>query len=382
MRILLAAFLCVALACTSSSTATNTPPPAAKPVVAEVVDAGAPQPAPPIAEEDPWMWLEEIESEKSLAWVKERNAVSQKELEADPNYAPLNTRLKSIYDSKERIPGVTVLAGALYNFWKDEAHPRGLWRRTTLAEFKKPGSAAGAAGPKPSPKWEDVLDLDALGAAEKQSYVWKGATCFPPKYERCLVAISVGGSDAKEVREFDLVKKQFVVGGFMLPAAKSTFAWKNLDTLLVGTDFGPGTLTTSGYARQIKEWKRGTRLADAKVIAEGETTDVAMAVAHEFDHGKTRDWIYRSKTFFSDETWLLENEKLIKIDKPDDATVSAWNDQALIQLRSDWVINENIYKAGSLLSTSMASLKAGKRDFTVLFAPTPNTSLDGFAGTR
>lgn len=371
MRVLLTASLCLAVACTTSSTASTTPPPAAAPAPAAGSEPA--KVAPPIAEEDPHLWLEDIEGEKQLAWVKERNAVSQKELESDPGYEPLRARLKGIYDSKERIPVVTVLAGALYNFWKDDAHPRGLWRKTTLAEFKKPSAVT---------KWEPVLDLDALGAAEKQSFVWHGATCFAPKYERCLVALSIGGSDASEVREFDMVKKAFVPGGFVLPAAKSDYAWKNLDTLLVATDFGPGTLTTSGYARQIREWKRGTKLSEAKLVLEGESTDVSMAVLHQNDHGKPRDWLFRARTFFTDETWILEGEQLIKIDKPDDASVRAWNDQALLQLRSDWVINEKIYKAGSLLSTSMASLKAGKRDFTVLFEPQPNTSLESFTGTK
>ncbi|MDP3153196.1 MAG: prolyl oligopeptidase family serine peptidase [Archangium sp.] len=352
-------------ACTSSNTAT-TAPPAAQP--APVVATAAP---PPLKVEDPHLWLEEVNGEKQIAWVKERNAVSQKELESAPGFSELRTRLKAIYDSKDRIPKVNAQGKFLYNFWKDEAHPRGLWRRTSLTEYRKP-----------APNWELVLDLDALGAAEKQSWVWHGSQCLPPKYERCLVSLSPGGSDAEVVREFDVVKKAFVEGGFTLPEAKSQVGWKDLDTLYVATDFGPGTLTTSGYPRIVKEWRRGTPLSDAKLLLEGEAADVSVYGYREFDHGKTRDWVGRARTFFTEEVWLREGEKLVKIDKPDDAAVSAWDDQLLLRLRSDWVINEKIYKAGSLLAIPLEAMKAGKRDFAVLFEPSPTTSLDAFVGTK
>ncbi|MDP1824053.1 MAG: prolyl oligopeptidase family serine peptidase [Archangium sp.] len=355
------------LSCTSSSTATTAPPPAAAPAPV----AATPAAPPPLKVEDPYLWLEEVTGEKPIAWVKERNALSQKELESVPGFADLRTRLKAIYDSKDRIPAVNVQGKFLYNFWKDEAHPRGLWRRTSLAEYKKP-----------APAWELVLDVDALGAAEKKSWVWHGSQCLPPKYERCLVSLSPGGSDAEIVREFDAVKKAFVEGGFSLPEAKSQVSWKELDTIYVATDFGPGSLTTSGYPRIVKEWKRGTSLSEAKLVLEGEASDVSIYGFREFDHGKTRDWVGRAKTFFSDETWLREGDKLVKLDKPDDAQISAWDDQALLRLRSDWIINEKVFKAGSLLAAPLEAFKAGKRDFTVLFEPTASTSLDGFEGTK
>ena len=356
------------LSCTSSSSSTTTPPPAVK---TEPVAVAPPSNPPPMKVEDPNLWLEEVTGEKPLAWVKERNALSQKELESAPGFAELRTRLRSIYDSKDRIPAAEVHGKYLYNFWKDETHPRGLWRRTSLAEYKKP-----------APNWEVVLDLDALGTQEKQSWVWHAAQCLPPKYERCMVSLSPGGSDAHVIREFDSVKKAFVEPGFALPEAKSEAYWKDLDTLYVSTDFGPGTLTSSGYPRQVKEWKRGTALSEAKLLLEGETGDVAVFGYREFDHGKTRDWFGHAKTFFSDETSLRVGETMVKIDKPDDASVSGWDDQALLQLRSDWVINEKIYKAGSLLAIPLEALKAGKRDFTVLFEPTAHSSLESFVGTR
>lgn len=358
------------LSCTSSSTATTTPPPAAKPEpVAAAPAAAEPAPAPP--PEDPYLWLEEVTGEKPLAWVKERNALSQKELESVANFSALKTRLKSIYDSKDRIPSPDVQGKFLYNFWKDEAHPRGIWRRATLAEYKKP-----------VPNWELLIDLDALGAAQQQSWVWHGSQCLPPKYERCLVSLSPGGSDAEVVREFDTTKKAFVEGGFTLPEAKSQVAWKDLDTIYVATDFGPGTLTTSGYPRVVKEWKRGTPLSEAKTLLEGDESDVSVYGYREYDHGKTRDWVGRARTFFTEELWLREGEKLVKLDKPDDAAFEAWDDQALLRLRSDWVINEKVFKAGSLIAIPLEAMKAGKRDFVVLFEPTATTSLDEFTGTK
>lgn len=309
--------------------------------------------------------------DRAIGWVKERNAHSQKELESASGFTALRSRLRAIYDSKERIPHVRAQGKFLYNFWKDEGHPRGLWRRTTLSEYKKP-----------APAWEPVLDLDALDAVEKRSWVWHGAQCLPPQYERCLLSLSPGGSDAAVVREYDVMKKAFVQGGFNLPEAKSEVSWIELNSIYVATDFGPGSLTQSGYPRIVKEWKRGTALSEAQTVLEGEESDVAVFGFREFDHGKTRDWVGRLLTFFSDETWLREGTKLLKIDKPDDAQISAWEQSALLRLRSDWVINEKIYKAGSLLATPLESFKAGGRDFTVLYEPRANSSLDSFEGTK
>jgi prolyl oligopeptidase len=365
MRILLPLATLAFMACVTTPAAPASAPPVAAPEAAPVA-VDSTQKA-----EDPYLWLEEVTSDKSLAWVKERNAVSQKELESAPNYVDLKNRLRGIYDSKDKIPGPTVMGKYLYNFWKDESHPRGLWRRTSLAEYKKP-----------NPNWDVVIDLDALGAADKKSWVWHGADCLYPTYERCLVNLSPGGSDADVVREFDVAKKTFVPNGFELPEAKSQVSWKDLNTIYVATDFGPDTLTTSGYPRIVKEWKRGTPLTSATVILAGEKTDVSVSAYRQFDHGRTRDFVMRAPSFFTEEVWLREGDKLNKIDKPDDAAVSTWDDQAFFRLRSDWVINEKIFKAGSLLATAFENLKSGKRDFTVLFEPTAHSSLAYFVGTK
>ena len=186
---------------------------------------------PPSNTDDPYRWLEDVAGERSLAWVRERNAASQAVLQARPEYAPIKAAMLEVLNSKERIPAISRLGDHVYNLWQDEANQRGLWRRTTLAEFAKP-----------QPAWETVLDLDALGARENENWVWGGASCFGPAYTRCMLGLSRGGADARVLREFDLASKQFVEGGFGLPEAKSDVDWVDADTLYVGTDFGPGSL--------------------------------------------------------------------------------------------------------------------------------------------
>lgn len=362
-RILWAALL--AGGCASSTSTTPAPAPSTAPA------PPSPAPAAVVPPEDPYLWLEEVLGEKPLGWVREQNAISQKELASSPSFESLRTRLLAIYDSKDKIPTPNVMAGRLYNFWRDESHPRGLWRRTTLAEFKKP-----------APQWETVIDLDALGKAENEPWVWKSANCLYPKYERCLVGLSRGGADAVVVREFDTVKKAFVPGGFTLPEAKTQASWKDLDTIYVGTDFGPGSLTDSGYARIAKEWKRGTPLSEASAIYEGKKTDVAVFAYREFDHGKSYDWVGRAPSFFTSEAMLNEQGKLTKLEKPDDAEADIWGDQLIIRPRTDWLTGTTTWPAGSLLATKLTDFLAGKREFSVLFRPTPSTSLDSWVSTK
>jgi prolyl oligopeptidase len=326
--------------------ATLSSPPAAE---------AAPPATPP--SDDPYLWLEDVTGDKALDWVRARNKVSQGELEAAPGFTPLRDRLKSILDSKEKIAFPSVMGAYIYNFWKDDEHPRGIWRRTSLAEFKKP-----------QPKWEIVIDVDALGKAEGESWVWHGANCLFPKYEKCLVSLSRGGADADVVREFDAKKKAWVKDGFSVPEAKTDVAWKDANTIYVGTNFGEGSLTDSGYPRITKEWKRGTPLSAATTVYEGKQTDVAVSGWREFDHGKVRDWVGRNPSFFTDERYLVVGGKLEKIEN--------------VTLRSDWKIGDKTWPAGALLVIGLDDYRKGKRDFTMLYEPKPNTGLDGYTGTK
>jgi len=265
---------------------------------AEAVNPPAPAPEALSQADDPYLWLEDVTSERVLTWVRAQNALSTKELEASPDFEPIRKRLLSILDSKARIPYVSKHGAWCYNFWRDEKNVRGLWRRTSLAEYKKP-----------QPAWEIVLDLDKLAAAEKENWVWKGEHLLYPTYDRCLLSLSRGGADATVIREFDLTTKEFVTNGFYLPEAKNQATWRNRDTLYVGTDFGPGSLTDSGYPRIVKEWKRGTPLDQATVVFEGKPADVSVDAAMDHGHGRTYEFIRRGVTFFTSEEFLRRGDQ-------------------------------------------------------------------------
>jgi prolyl oligopeptidase len=341
--------------------------------------AGAPGSIPPALSspgpttrlEDPYLWLEEVTAERALSWVRQQNAVCTNELGSSVVFEPLFQRLLAIWDSKDKIPYVSKHGPFYYNFWRDEQHVRGLWRRTTLEEYKKT-----------APAWETVLDLDVLASSEKENWVWKGYTILYPTYDRCLVFLSRGGADAMVVREFDVKTKEFVQGGFFLPEAKSHVAWQDRDTLYVGTDFGPGTLTASGYPRVVKEWKRGSELSQAKLVFEGKTEDVSVGASVVHDHGRAYEFIHRGPTFFTSEDFVRRGDQWIKIEKPDDATIQTFEDQLLLRLRSDWTVNGKTYPAGSLLAGDFAGCLKGDRRFQSLFTPAERKSLAGTSDTK
>jgi prolyl oligopeptidase len=321
--------------------------------------------------EDPRIWLEDVTGDRALAWVRERNAESTAELTKSEAFQTLDKRLLSILDSNAKIPMISKIGPYYYNFWKDATHKRGLWRRTTLDEYRKA-----------EPAWETVIDLDALGAAENENWVWHGATVLTPADERCLVSLSRGGADADIKREFDLKTKSFVDHGYTLPEAKSRVAWRNLDSVFVGTDFGPGSLTKSGYPRIAKEWTRGTPLESASVVFEGESDDMSVAAYRDLTPGFERDFVARRKTFYSGETFLRRDGKLIKIDVPDDAEIDIDREWLLVQLRTDWTVGGKTYPSGSLIATDFEGFMKGSRTFDILFEPTARKSLSGFSPTR
>jgi len=320
---------------------------------------------------DPFLWLEDVTGERALAWVKSRNAESTAELARNPEFQALDGRLLRILDSKEKIPFVRKHGPHYYNFWRDEKNKRGLWRRTTLDEYRKP-----------EPRWETVLDLDELADKEKENWVWHGSEFLEPANDRCLVSLSRGGADADVVREFDPRAKQFVRDGFALPEAKSGVAWKDKDTLLVGTDFGPGSLTDSSYPRVIQEWARGTRLADAKIVFEGRQSDVEVSAIVDHAKGFEREFVQRAVTFWDTELFLRRGGKLVKIEKPLDAEASAHREWLLIRLRTPWTAGGAAYPAGALLVADFEGFLKGERKFDVLFEPTERASLASFSPTR
>jgi prolyl oligopeptidase len=320
--------------------------------------------------EDPYLWLEDVTGDKALDWVRQQNAVAVRELEARPDFQPTRQRLLAIYNSRDRIPFVGKSGRYYYNFWQDEKNPRGLWRRTTLEEYRKP-----------EPAWEIVLDVDQLAKDEKENWIWKGADFLEPDYDRALLSLSRGGADASVVREFDLKKKEFVADGFKLPEAKSDVAWRNRDTIYVGTDFGPGSLTKSGYPRLVKEWKRGTPLSDATLVREAKEDDVGISAQTVYEHRRIYEFIVRNPTFFTDETFLRRGDDWVRIDKPDDAEASVFGDYLLLRLRSDWTVSNQTHSAGSLLASRLEDWLKGDRTLAVLFEPSVRTSLANYSST-
>ncbi|RZU02594.1 prolyl oligopeptidase family serine peptidase [Rivibacter subsaxonicus] len=326
--------------------------------------------AAPAATDDPHLWLEEVQDARALQWVRERNAVTEKRIGAEPGFAKLQQDLLEVLDSRSRIPAIQRIGDEVYNLWQDDKNRRGLWRRTTLAEFSKS-----------EPIWETVLDLDALGAKEGVNWTWGGVSCLAPEYKRCLVRLSRGGADAVEVREFALRDKRFVEGGFRLPEAKSFASWIDADHIFVGTDFGAGSMTSSGYPRVIKRWQRGTPLAAAKPVFEGKATDTWTGVDVDIRPGRTTVAFQRAPGFFSSEWFVERSGKLVRLDKQEDANVQIDGDRFFLKLRSDWQLGKRQYKAGSLLVANIDDWLAGKRQPLVLFEPTPARSLVGFVAT-
>ena len=322
--------------------------------------------------DDPYLWLEDVGGDKALAWVHAQNAVTVDTLQAAPGFKALKERFVSVLDSRDRIPYVDKLGRWYYNFWRDSEHVRGVWRRTTLEQYRMP-----------APRWETVLDLDALAAKEGESWVWKSAQCLYPRHERCLLSLSRGGGDAVVVREFNVQTKAFVDDGFRLPEAKSDVAWRSANSIYVATDFGPGSMTTSGYPRELREWKRGGLLADARHVYTAPETDVGIGVSTVFDRGyPVRELVQRSKTFFTHDYFLREGAELRRIDVPDDASIDIARDWLFVTLRTAWTVGGREYGQGALLVTPLQSYLRGERHFDVLFEPAPRRSLASFTVTR
>ena len=321
---------------------------------------------------DPYQWLEGVEDPKALEWVKAQNAKAEAELASTPGFKQLEAELLAIYDSDDKIPGVYKQGQWYYNFWRDKQNPRGLWRRTTLEEYRKP-----------KPQWEVLIDLDALNKAEGENWVWHGADCLRPDYSRCLIALSRGGADADVTREFDLTRKTWVEDGFSREEAKGALGWIDRDTVYAYTDFGPGSMTGSGYPRVVKEWKRGTPLDSAKVVYEGKPDDMYIAAVHDHTPGYERDFVSRTLAFYNDELYLRQPDgRLAKIDAPNSANKSVHKQWLTLELREPWQVGGRTYPAGSLLAANFDDFMVGKREFTVLFEPTETSSLASSSWTR
>ncbi|MCA9126650.1 MAG: S9 family peptidase [Planctomycetales bacterium] len=323
-------------------------------------------------QEDPNLWLEDVSGEKQLAWVKEHNSVTQSHFEGQQSFNELNEDLLRILNSDERIPFVSKAGNYYYNFWRDRQHERGIWRRTTLTEYRKE-----------HPDWEIVLDLDALAKEENENWVWDGAKILRPTYDLALIGLSRGGADASVTREFDMNTKSFVEGGFARAEAKGDLGWIDRDTVFVYTDFGSGTLTSSGYPRIAKLWRRGTTLEQAEVVYEGTPEDMYIAAFHDDSPGFERNFISRTLAFYSDELYLRKDSgELVKVDAPNSANKSVFHQHLLLELREPWTVDDKTFSAGSLLVSNFEDFMHGQRQLTVLFEPTENSSLASYSPTQ
>ncbi|MCX2180445.1 prolyl oligopeptidase family serine peptidase [Streptomyces sp. SKN60] len=318
--------------------------------------------------DDPYLWLEEVEGERALDWVRERNAETAAELAGGDGFAGLVAELREVLDAPDRIPYTRRRGPYLYNFWQSAEHTKGVWRRTTLDEYRTD-----------APAWDVLLDLDALAAEEGEDWTWAGAQVLRPAYRRALVSLARGGGDAVVVREYDLAERAFVADGFTLPEAKTDIGWIDEDHVFVGTDEGPGSLTASGYPRTVRRWRRGTPLDAAELVHEGQESDLVVSAWHDPTEGFERDFVVRYRDFWHHETHLIDDEgELRRLDLPEDADSSVHREWLLVTPKAPWLGQP----AGALLAFRFDAFLAGRREPEVLFTPDDRTALAGHSWTR
>ena len=325
--------------------------------------------------DDPYLWLEEVEGRLSLEWVEERNRETMAELRSDERYDLFLEQASKLLNAKDRIPYGSIRGRHIYNFWQDAEHVRGILRRTTLASYR-------AA----EPEWETVLDVDALAKVENENWVYKGIAWLAPGYERCLVKLSRGGTDASVHREFDALGKSFVEDGFALPQAKSGVAWLDRDTLLVGTDWGEGTLTESGYPRIVKRWKRGTPLARAETVFQGRQEDIGIWPRVMDSGEETLPMIDQSLTFYTGAYHLIGDDgRLRRLPLQDSADLAGfYAGRILFTLREAWDVQGRTFPQGALLAINLSAFQASGKlpRVEAVYTPDDRTSISGVAVSR
>ena len=304
--------------------------------------------------------------------MKRQNAVTQPAIESSPGFVELHRRLLGIYNSRDRIPRVKKRGRWLYNFWQDERNPRGVLRRTTLEDYRKK-----------RPEWETILDFGALSAEDNEKWVYKGVECLYPEYKRCIVSLSRAGADAVEIRELDVETRKFVKDGFRASESKGSVAWRDANTLYVARDFGPGTLTRSGYPRLVKEWTRGTPISSAAPVFEAKEEDVGAWPMVVNEPGRKYELVTRIIEYPSNtETFIRVGSRWQYIETPRDADVSVFDGMVVVRLRSDWRPANRTFRAGSLVAADLDMFLSGRRDFEIVFEPAKRVSLQDYAATQ
>ena len=332
------------------------------------------QPLPARAADDPYQWLEDIDGARSMEWVRQQNEATAKRLGALPQYEGLYRDAMAALSSSSRVPEVQQHGAWLYNLWQDTEHPRGIYRRTTLAEFRKADT-----------HWETLLDIDALSRQEGTGYAFGGALFRGSDNRRALIRLAPGGGDAAEMREFDLESRSFVADGFRLPSAKSRVSWRDDDSLYVATDFGPGSLTRSGYPREVKVWQRGTPLSAATPLFEGQADSVSAHVQRiDMPGGAPLDVLSEDLSFWSSQRSLLVDGKPVPLNLPVTARIAGgYQDRLVIWLKADWQRDGKTWPSGAILLAAPAALEGeGGPALEPVFLPDGHAIVQGVEASR
>lgn len=329
-----------------------------------------------LPESDPYIWLEEATSAKALDWANNRNQETFARLKKSSLFQEIQTDVRKILLASDKLPVVSLSDGLLYNFWQDSSHVRGIWRRTTSVEFQKQ-----------EPNWETILDLDELAKNEGENWVWGGANCYPHSAKLCLLKLSRGGKDAAVYREFNTNSKSFVKNGFTVPENKSTVAWIDANTIYVSSDFGAGTVSTSGYPISTRVWKRGTPLSGAREVFRGEVNDVSAESFTDFDFKKTYHFTSRATSFF-EAKMQYQNEKGKRFDIPLPQSANfqtTFQGFALFSLRAELKTPRGMIPQGSLIALPLSKLKKGAKaleNIELVFTPSQTRFFQSVAKTR
>ena len=316
--------------------------------------------------EDPYLWLEEVEGEEALQWVQSQNEIIQARYESSESFDSTYQFLLDEYNSDDRIPYAYIQNGEMYNFWRDESNVRGVWRKTSIESYQTEET-----------EWENILDIDQLAQQEGKNWVWRGASCLAPDYERCLIRLSDGGKDAIIIREFDLTNKQFISDGFITAESKQYFSWLNKDELLIATNFGPDSMNESGYPRQVKVWNRAQDLEDAKLIFDGDYKKIFSFPFSSIRPDGSYFGVLEGPTFFTKVLYLFRGPELVELDLPLKMDVyGAYENLLIISLAEDW----QGFGVGDLIAVNIDDAldkNITSDSLTLLFEPTEKSFLRG-----
>jgi prolyl oligopeptidase len=329
----------------------------------------APDPRPTVdaPDDDPYLWLEDIEGPRALDWVEAQNAATLQRF-GHGAFAADRDALKAIFDRPDNIPYPARHGGKLFNFWRDAAHPRGLWRTCTLESFRSE-----------SPTWDVLLDLDALAAKEGEDWTFKGASTLPGTHDRAILYLSRGGADAVVLREFDLATRDFVPDGFHLPESKGGAVWLDRDTLLLLSPLGPDMATRSGYARTVRQWRRGTEPLAAPVIFETQVESLSVYAGVDRDSPVDRLWFFDKPGLIDANVWIGDRTgPKTRLDVPTDASLSWHRGWLAVKPRTAWTVGGETHETDTVVVIPFAAFLAGDRRFTKLFEPGARRALQSF----